>query len=255
MRAAESRKGGIRCGARCGPGGGRAADDRGARNVQGRARLQIWGRARGGAHEKHVSHGCDAGGVPVGYIRVEVQTVVIGIVTVTTCVTFLEELAHVGDGRDVPVGDGPVRRYGGSRVSVELLDRRHQGGLGRESRAGSRTPARAIASGGEGRGSLRPADSQKEAIPCGARCEGQQAAGVRGARSGTRGGAHLEHVAHVHDAGGVEAQRLAERRRVLPRVERRAYGAGRGCGPADGRPACGSKLDCRLGARRGDERT
>eukprot|EP00964_Phaeocystis_antarctica_P039603 scaffold22650_cov55-Phaeocystis_antarctica.AAC.4 len=29
-------------------------------------------------------------------------------------------------------------------------------------------------------------------------------------------GAHLEHVAHVHDAGRVEAQRLVERRRGLP---------------------------------------
>eukprot|EP00964_Phaeocystis_antarctica_P111985 scaffold76209_cov58-Phaeocystis_antarctica.AAC.3 len=43
-----------------------------------------------------------------------------------------------------------------------------------------------------------------------------------------RVGAHVEHVAHVCDAGGVEAQRLVERRRVLPRVERRAYGARRG---------------------------
>ena len=41
---------------------------------------------------------------------------------------------------------------------------------------------------------------------------------------GTRGGAHQEHVAHVRDAGGVEAQRLVERIRGLPRVERRAYG-------------------------------
>eukprot|EP00964_Phaeocystis_antarctica_P118752 scaffold82504_cov48-Phaeocystis_antarctica.AAC.1 len=43
-----------------------------------------------------------------------------------------EELTHVGDGRDAPVGDGSVRRNGGSRVSVEGLDRRLQGGLGRE---------------------------------------------------------------------------------------------------------------------------
>ena len=42
------------------------------------------------------------------------------------------------------------------------------------------------------------------------------------------GGAHPEHVAHVRDAGGVEAQRLVKRRRALPRVERRAYGVG--CG-------------------------
>ena len=42
------------------------------------------------------------------------------------------------------------------------------------------------------------------------------------------GGAHIEHVVHGCDAGGVEAQRLVERRRVLPRVERRAYGVERG---------------------------
>ena len=42
---------------------------------------------------------------------------------------------------------------------------------------------------------------------------------------GTRG-AHPEHVDHVRDAGRVEDQRLVERRRALPRVERRGYGAG-----------------------------
>ena len=31
--------------------------------------------------------------------------------------------------------------------------------------------------------------------------------------------AHGEHAGHVRDAGGVEAQRLVERRRALPRVE------------------------------------
>ena len=66
---------------------------------------------------------------------------------------------------------------------------------------------------------------------------GRQLAGDRGARSvqerarlqvggKARGGAHDEHGAHGRDAGGVEAQRLVERRRALPRVERRAYGAG-----------------------------
>eukprot|EP00964_Phaeocystis_antarctica_P060962 scaffold36380_cov50-Phaeocystis_antarctica.AAC.2 len=56
-----------------------------------------------------------------------------------------------------------------------------------------------------------------------------------------RGGAHVEHVAHVGDAGGVEAQRLVEHPRILPRVVRRrtmrdevqAGGAGGG-----GRPRC-----------------
>eukprot|EP00964_Phaeocystis_antarctica_P074482 scaffold45801_cov57-Phaeocystis_antarctica.AAC.2 len=78
-----------------------------------------------------------------------------------------------------------------------------------------------------------------------------------------QGGAHAEHVAHVRDAGGVEAQRLVERRRVLPRVERRAYGAGRGAAGrgAGGRrtiavhAACGGGLDCRLGTGHGEERT
>ena len=36
-----------------------------------------------------------------------------------------------------------------------------------------------------------------------------------------RGGAHAEHIAHVGDAGGVEAQRLVELPRILPRAGRR----------------------------------
>eukprot|EP00964_Phaeocystis_antarctica_P045271 scaffold26050_cov53-Phaeocystis_antarctica.AAC.2 len=46
--------------------------------------------------------------------------------------------------------------------------------------------------------------------------------------SRARGGAYVEHADHACDAGGVEAQQLVERRRVLPRVKRRAYGAVRG---------------------------
>ena len=42
-----------------------------------------------------------------------------------------------------------------------------------------------------------------------------------------RGGAHVEHGVHGCEAVGVEAQRLVERRRELPRVGRRAYGVGR----------------------------
>ena len=41
----------------------------------------------------------------------------------------------------------------------------------------------------------------------------------------TRGATHPEHAPHGYDSGGVEAQRLVERRRpadVLPRVEKRA---------------------------------
>eukprot|EP00964_Phaeocystis_antarctica_P113723 scaffold77731_cov51-Phaeocystis_antarctica.AAC.3 len=102
----------------------------------------------------------------------------------------------------------------------------------------------------------------------------REAAGDRGARSvrgkarlqirdRARGGAHHKHVGHGRDAGGVEAQRLVERRRVLPRVERRACGAGRGLRvgkqqAVDDRGArsraCREGLDCRLGAGHGEER-
>ena len=82
---------------------------------------------------------------------------------------------------------------------------------------------------------------------------GQQTVDDRGARSvqgrarlqiGNRARevGHPEHVAHGRDAGGVEAQRLVERRRVLPRVARRAYGVGQGAkyreARGGGRPRC-----------------
>ena len=76
------------------------------------------------------------------------------------------------------------------------------------------------------------------------------------------GGAHVEHVAHVCDAGGIPAQRLVEHLRDLPRVERGACGTGRGAGrEAAGRraiavhAACRRGLDCRFGAGHGEERT
>eukprot|EP00964_Phaeocystis_antarctica_P067363 scaffold40776_cov38-Phaeocystis_antarctica.AAC.2 len=64
-----------------------------------------------------MAHVRDARGIPVGNVRIEKGQAI-------------EEPAHVGDGRDVPVRDGAVRRSGGNRVRVERLDRRHQGGLG-----------------------------------------------------------------------------------------------------------------------------
>ena len=56
---------------------------------------------------------------------------------------------------------------------------------------------------------------------------------------GTRG-AHVEHVAHVRDLGGVKAQRLIERRRALPRVEKGAYGGMR-CARCGRREAGGDR--------------
>eukprot|EP00964_Phaeocystis_antarctica_P025189 scaffold14136_cov49-Phaeocystis_antarctica.AAC.1 len=80
---------------------------------------------------------------------------------------------------------------------------------------------------------------------------------------GTEGGAHVEYAVHVRDAGDVEAQRLVERRRGLPRLERRAYDAGRGCGPGGERQQAAAVrckqraggAGCRLGAGYGEERT
>ena len=80
----------------------------------------------------------------------------------------------------------------------------------------------------------------------------REAAGDRGASSvqgrarlqiggGPRGGAHVEHLAHVGDAGGVEAQRLVERRRALPRAERRAYDAGRGAAGQEAQEVAGNR--------------
>ena len=64
---------------------------------------------------------------------------------------------------------------------------------------------------------------------------------------GTRG-AHIEHAAHVCDAGGVEAQRLVERRRVLPSAARRAYDARRHAGrEAGGRAVATAHAACRRG--------
>eukprot|EP00964_Phaeocystis_antarctica_P099930 scaffold65681_cov57-Phaeocystis_antarctica.AAC.1 len=52
-----------------------------------------------GAHLEHVAHVRDAGGIPVGNVRIEILQIV-------------EEVAHVRDGRDAPVGDGSVLRNG-----------------------------------------------------------------------------------------------------------------------------------------------
>eukprot|EP00964_Phaeocystis_antarctica_P037198 scaffold21248_cov68-Phaeocystis_antarctica.AAC.2 len=119
IRALPSRKGGIYGAVRPAgrEGGRRRATAAQAACTRGGDRLcmKTGGQGTRGAHLEHCVHGCDAGGVPAGYVLVEVSQVI-------------EEPAHVRDGRDVPVGDGVVRRYGGSRVIIERLDRRLQGG-------------------------------------------------------------------------------------------------------------------------------
>ena len=67
VRVLPSRKGGAyaMCGARCGPGGGRAWGGGGASGVHGeKARLKTWGpEGTRGAHVEHVVHDRDLGGV------------------------------------------------------------------------------------------------------------------------------------------------------------------------------------------------
>jgi hypothetical protein len=75
------------------------------------------------------------------------------------------------------------------------------------SRAASRSPARAVASGGEGRGA-RPRAADEQLV------------------GGGEHAAHGEHADHGRDARGVEAQRLVEGRRGLPSRGGRACDAG-----------------------------
>eukprot|EP00964_Phaeocystis_antarctica_P012644 scaffold6966_cov30-Phaeocystis_antarctica.AAC.1 len=101
--------GGVKCGRACGAGAAQAVCRVGP--------SEGWGQRKGerGAHPEHIAHVRDAGRVPAGDVLVEVLQVV-------------EEAPHVGDGRDVPVGDGAALR----RVSVVRLERRLQGCLGCE---------------------------------------------------------------------------------------------------------------------------
>ena len=86
----------------------------------GRGRLKARGQGTRGAYREHPGHGCDSGRVPVGNIPVELSQV-------------SEEVTHVDDGRDAPVGDGAVLlNSGGTRVTIVTIDRRLQGGLALE---------------------------------------------------------------------------------------------------------------------------
>eukprot|EP00964_Phaeocystis_antarctica_P096640 scaffold62917_cov58-Phaeocystis_antarctica.AAC.4 len=65
-----------------------------------------------------------------------------------------------------------------------------------------------------------------------------------------RGGAYREHVAHVCDAGRVEAQRLVELIRVLP-SRKEAIPLGASCGPEGGRAVRWRRREQRAGRRVG----
>ena len=94
--------------------------------------LSAGGRGEG-LHLKHARHACDAGGVPAGNVRVKVGQV-------------LEEPAHVGDARDVPVVDGAVLQFGGGHVCVVLYGRRPQPVLSVNRACTQASPSRAVRS-------------------------------------------------------------------------------------------------------------
>ena len=96
---------------------------------------------------------------------------------------------------------------------------------------------------------MRPAESHKEGVRAGYKgrraragasrgCAGREVA-VQAACRGEGGdyrfggrrargeAAHVKHLVHARDAGGVPAERLVEGCRALPRVASRAHGAGR----------------------------
>jgi hypothetical protein len=105
---------------RCGTEGIGRISSAHAACVCGRARDRGQ-KAQVEAHLEHEGHVCDAAGVPARNVGIEV--------TQTICI---EEAAHVGDARDVPVGDGAVLQFGGGHVGVVLSGRRLQFGLGRK---------------------------------------------------------------------------------------------------------------------------
>ena len=146
----------MRRGARFGPGGGRAAGDRAVSRLQGRARLQVGGRVRGGQER-----------------------------TLNMASMFVT--------REV------------SKLSGWL----NAGAYCRESKGG-RTVRGGVRASRRGRRVQRAREAQLQILV-----------------AQTRRGAHQEHLVHVCDAGGVEAQRPVERLRGLPRVERRACAARR----------------------------
>ena len=201
------------------------------------ARLKAWG-AKGtrGAHVEHAAHVCDAGGV-------EAQRLVEGRRDLQSRREGMRcggEKCEPGGGRACGVcwwhtrgmhWEGPTQGLGakGTRgAHQEHFDHgRDAGGVEAQRLVEGR---RALQSRRGGHAMRGGRSGSREAGGPGvwwrhdkrhARGKGPtQGLGAKGTR-----GAHSEHVAHVRDAGGVEAQRLVEGRRVLP-----SRGEGMRCG-------------------------
>eukprot|EP00964_Phaeocystis_antarctica_P028793 scaffold16235_cov50-Phaeocystis_antarctica.AAC.2 len=138
-------------------------------------------------------------------------------------------------------GQGEERTWNMSSMVVTLEVSKLSGWLNanadcRESKGGRTMRGEVRAGRGKWRGKRRGTQRAKRArLQIGIRAGGE---------------AHVEHVLHVCDVGGVKAQRLVERIRDLPRVKRRAYGAGRGAGREGEAAGDASRLEAWYGEER-----
>ena len=97
------------------------------------------GTGAGDAHVEHVGHVRDSRGIPAGDVCIEIHQVT-------------EELFHVGDGRDAPLGNGAVRRNSRCHVTIESFGRFPQIGRACKRRRLRYPPGRRHSSGDDGGG-------------------------------------------------------------------------------------------------------
>eukprot|EP00964_Phaeocystis_antarctica_P049389 scaffold28648_cov60-Phaeocystis_antarctica.AAC.1 len=232
------------------------AADRGARSVQERARLQIGSRAWGGAHVEHAAHGCDAGGVEAQRLverRRELPRVE-------------RRACDAGRGADREAGGGGRPRLGAGHGEERTRNMPYMVVTLEVSKLNGWLNALAYCKGSkEGRAMRGEVQTGRTEVAADRSARSVQERARLQIGSRAWGGAHVKHAVHVCDAGGVEAQRLVERRRVpiiaLPSREKdmrcgaRRRPGGRRCRATVMHAACRSGLDCRLGAGHGEERT
>eukprot|EP00964_Phaeocystis_antarctica_P103323 scaffold68612_cov48-Phaeocystis_antarctica.AAC.1 len=195
-RVLPSRKEGVRCGARCGPGGVRAWGGGGGSGAHGEGPTQGWGaRARA---ERTSNMLC---------------------MLVTLDVSMLSGWLNADADCRVERGAYDAGRGVGGEVGMAL-------GGGGASGVHGKGPTQ-----GWGPGHAQGAPRTWCSWLCRSGASGMHGEGPAEGwgPQGTRG-AHVEHAAHLRDAGRVEAQRLVERHRALPS---RKEGIRRGarCGP------------------------
>eukprot|EP00964_Phaeocystis_antarctica_P079952 scaffold49868_cov57-Phaeocystis_antarctica.AAC.5 len=115
------------------------------------------------------------------------------------------------------------------------------------SSAAGRTPTRSVDSKGKDRMRSAMQAGRRERVGRRRKQSVQGGRNYGGCRQGTRG-AHPEHLVHACDAGRVEAQRLVEHRRPLPRPKG-SIGSGATCGAGGGRAWGGGGASSAQGGR------